>query len=136
MLINRDPSTAQVRQFARLWLPLFGLVMAGLQWSRGAAPAVVLSIAGTAAALSVVCWLSPGFARRLFVGLVLVTAPIGWVVGTALMALIYYLVLTPVALFRRWRGVDLLHLRRDAGAASYWHARPERTGVERHFSQF
>jgi hypothetical protein len=42
------------------------------------------------------------------------------IVSPIVMGLLFYLVITPFALFIRLTGKDLLHLRRDPEAASYW----------------
>lgn len=45
---------------------------------------------------------------------------VGQVVGRVLLALVFGIVLTPLALVMRWMGHDGLGLRRDPGRASYW----------------
>ena len=42
------------------------------------------------------------------------------IVGPAVTSLMFFLVFTPFALILRMAGKDLLRLRRDPGAASYW----------------
>jgi predicted membrane metal-binding protein len=42
------------------------------------------------------------------------------IVSPLVMGLLFYLIITPFALFMRLTGKDLLHLRRDPEAASYW----------------
>ena len=42
------------------------------------------------------------------------------IVSPIVMGLLFYLIITPFALFMRLTGKDLLHLRRDPEAASYW----------------
>jgi hypothetical protein len=50
---------------------------------------------------------------------------------------IFFLVITPIALVMRWSGRDLLLLKPDAGAASYWISRvppgPEPETMKRQF---
>ena len=46
--------------------------------------------------------------------------PIGWVVSHALMAAIYYLVITPMAVAMRLLGRDPLDRRFDRDATTYW----------------
>jgi hypothetical protein len=55
--------------------------------------------------------------------LVLVTFPIGLIVFPLLIGLIYYGMFTPMGLFFRLIGRDVLHLRPDPAARSYWHER-------------
>jgi predicted membrane metal-binding protein len=47
------------------------------------------------------------------------------VVSPVVTALIFFLVVTPMAVLARWSGKDFLRLRFDAGAESYWiHRQP------------
>lgn len=68
--------------------------------------------------------------RWLFVLLMVLALPIGFVLSHVLMALIYYLVFTPMGLLFRLFGRDALHRRPDPRAASYWHVRgAQRSGA-------
>jgi predicted membrane metal-binding protein len=42
------------------------------------------------------------------------------IVSPVVMGLLFYLVITPIALFMRAKGKDILHLKYDAKARSYW----------------
>ncbi|QQS11341.1 MAG: hypothetical protein IPK81_17390 [Rhodospirillales bacterium] len=48
---------------------------------------------------------------------------IGRVMNPIILGIMFYGVMTPIGLFMRWRGADLLRLKRDPAAASYWIAR-------------
>jgi hypothetical protein len=50
---------------------------------------------------------------------------LGRVVNPVITGILFYLVFTPLAMILRWRGKDLLHLRFDPDAKSYWMARHE-----------
>jgi hypothetical protein len=71
--------------------------------------------------------------RYLFVGLTLVALPIGFVVSHLLMALIYYLVITPIGLVFRLTGRDVLGRRPDRQSRSFWR---DRTADRRPASYF
>jgi hypothetical protein len=62
--------------------------------------------------------------------------PIGWTMSHLLLAVTYFGVLTPVALFFRLVGRDALCRRFDRAASSYWTARPLPPDVDRYFKQF
>jgi hypothetical protein len=73
--------------------------------------------------------LGPGFAplRPWVYRLLLVVAfPLGFVVSWLLLALVYYLLFTPVALWFKLIGRDKMQRRPDPAAATYWRERPER----------
>lgn len=133
-LIDLDPRPPQVRQFARLWLPLFGVVAAAWLLRRGYSPAAAGTAAAVVAGLTIAAVARETFARRLFITLLTLTAPIGWAVSLVLLAAIYFLLLTPLAMVRRRSG-DLLRLRRVA-TASYWEPRATDLRPDQHFRQF
>jgi hypothetical protein len=60
----------------------------------------------------------------LYVVLTLVAFPIGFVLSHVLIAVIYYLVITPIGLLFRLVGRDAMLRRPDPSLPSYWHARP------------
>lgn len=62
-------------------------------------------------------------------------APIGWTVSVGLLALVYYLVITPIGLLRRLGGGDTLE-RRFEDVASYWTGRELKHDRRREYRQF
>jgi multisubunit Na+/H+ antiporter MnhG subunit len=56
----------------------------------------------------------PGI-RLVFVGLILMTFPIGWVVSHLLLGLIFYGVVTPIGLILKASGHDPLQLKKPSG---------------------
>ncbi|MFN3243077.1 MAG: SxtJ family membrane protein [Planctomycetota bacterium] len=61
--------------------------------------------------------------RALFLGLSILFVPIGFVISHVLIALVYYLVLTPIALVFRLMGRDVIGKKLDPNTKSYWHER-------------
>lgn len=62
--------------------------------------------------------------------------PIGWLISHALLAVIYYGVITPIGLaLRLWNG-DLLNQKRNLLATTYWVPCSQGKGVRRYFQQF
>ena len=126
---NLRPDARVLRQFAIfavVGLPLLaGLILrlcGAFSWSH---PAL-----WTAAAVGVVqCGLY--FARVeaptrwLFVVLTVAAMPIGFALSHVLMAVVYYLVITPIGLVFRVMGRDVLGRRPARERASFWHDRGE-----------
>ena len=133
--INRDPSRRQLNQFGFVWLgfvSVFGVVawlkFDNLQLAAGLwIAAVVVPVAG---------WLAPAFMRLVFVGMSMLAWPIGFVVSHVVLALVYYLVLTPIGLAMRLIGYDPMSRRTVADAASRWVERGPRRDAESYFRQF
>jgi hypothetical protein len=112
------PDERQLRQFA--WVSLVGFpVLGALLWrAHGTAlPATVLS------AFGVLVWLvgllEPKRIRIVYVTLLAISVPIGWVVSNLLLRVVFYGVVTPLALVFRLTGRDALSLRRPQ-APSHW----------------
>jgi len=79
---------------------------------------------------------SPKSTRMIYLGLILITLPIGWVVSFILLAAFYFLLLVPVGLIFRLAGRDPLCRKFDSAAKSYWAARRPPDSIDRYFHQF
>ena len=120
--INHRPAPRQLLVFALAWA-VFASALGWAQWAKGRATfaggcwvlAVAVPLVGAA-------W-REGL-RRLYVGLSYATYPIGFVVSSAVLVVIYYAVLTPLGLILRVGGHDPLQKNPGARADSYWQPRP------------
>lgn len=123
--LDLKPSDTQLRQFG--WIALVGFPVMGLllTQTRLGAPLWVLWVLlglGGALGLCALLKLTPPI-KPVYVVMMLVSFPIGVVLSTVLLALIYYLLFTPVGLLFKLLGRDPLHRKIDRAAASYWHVR-------------
>ena len=128
------PTPRMLRQFSGAWLVFF----AGLAGHRALVrhhPSAAL-ILGIVALLGLIGLARPAWMRWPFVAAMVVTFPVGWVVSQLVLILMFLLVITPVALFLRLRGRDLLQLKRPPENVSLWKQRPERTEPGRYLKQF
>jgi hypothetical protein len=133
---NRDPSNRQIRQFAMLWLPGFCFLLSGWAMYRfGSWPAAIgLAVCGLASiALGIV---RPRWMRLVMLGWMGAAYPIGWIVSHALIAVVYYLVVTPLGLAIRLAGRDPLERRFDRQASTYWTPRKPPADPGQYFRQF
>jgi len=89
--------------------------------------------AGAAAVLAVA---APAALRPVYLALNVITYPIGWVTSLLVLAILYYLVVTPVGLVMRLTGRDVLGRSRDPSAPSYWVARKPPGPLARYFRSF
>jgi hypothetical protein len=118
--IDWNPSRRTLRQFSGIWLPLFAVVL-GLSVARlSGAWTASLAIWGVTATIGLMGIVWPPLARPVFIGLVLLTLPIGWVVSHVLLALILFLVVTPIGVVLRLLGHDPLQLRDDPRRTTMW----------------
>ena len=132
---NRDPSPQTLRWFGVLFAVFCGLVGGLLAWRFDALGAArIVWIVGLAVAA--VYYLVPPIRKALVVGWTALFFPVGWVLSHVLLAAIYYLVLTPIALVMRLFGRDPLHRRFDPTADTYWVAYRGDRSLKRYFRQF
>lgn len=132
--INKNPQAKELSQFGVIWLPallilimvLFTFRLENRLWTIG------LSIlAGISMALGV---LQPIALKQVFVGLQYVTWPIGFVVSYVLLAVVFYLLITPVGFLMRLFGYDPVDYRMRVG--SMWHVRQPVIEQGSYFRQF
>ncbi len=81
-------------------------------------------------------WLAPRAVRPLYVGLLLITAPIGFVLSYVIMGVLFYLLITPLALVLRLVGYDPLKRKFERQAETYWVEVEQRASKESYFRQF
>jgi len=134
--INTNPTRKQLNQFGFVWLgflTLFGVIA----WLKLDAPTLAKVLWVLAVVVPVVGWLAPAFMRLVFVGMSYLAWPIGFVVSHVVLALVYYLVFTPIGLVMRLIGYDPMRRRFDPEAVTYWIARdPKASDAKRYFRQF
>lgn len=123
--IDFNPPTKQLQQFA--WIALVGFPLAGFLIARSFD--LTPSLPWVLGAVGVVTWalglIQPRWILPIFVGLMAIAAPIGFVLSWALMGIVYFGLFTPVGLLFRLIGRDRLHKYPDPAATSYWHHRGE-----------
>tara|TARA_R110002096_G_scaffold44524_5_gene119741 strand:+ start:6019 stop:6438 length:420 start_codon:yes stop_codon:yes gene_type:complete len=134
--INKDPTRSQLRSFALIWFPAFCALVGFLLFRKvGTTPAY--AVWGTGAVLSVIGLLVPAFMRLIFVGLMYITFPLGFVVAHILLAAIYFSVLTPIGLLTRLTSYDPMGRgKNNTNSQTYWVTREERPPRKSYFRQF
>ena len=135
MTLDLHPDARAVRGFARLWFPLF-VVVAGsvVRWRLGA-PTAAAVVWGVGALVAAAALASPRLARAVFVALTVATYPIAVVTSTIVLLVMFFLVVTPLGAWLRWRGHDPLRLRARA-AASHWQHHEQDDDPRRAVRQF
>jgi hypothetical protein len=133
--VDWNPPPRQLRQFAVLFLIFIGGFGTALYFKGK--PLIVSEILWNLALLvGVVGLLFPRLVRPVYVVMMAVALPIGMVVSTVLMVVIFYLVLTPIGVVARILGYDPMRRRPQPEQATFWIARPRTQDVRRYFRQF
>jgi len=113
--IQWNPDRKQLRQFAGIWFPAFcALVGWSIARKTGHWHEVEIGWA-TAGIISIAGLVFPPLIRPIFVGLILLTYPIGWVVSHVLLGLIFYGIVTPIGIILRVTGHDPLQINAPLG---------------------
>jgi uncharacterized membrane protein len=134
--INWNPADKDLRNFGRIAITASVLAGMLLYITNSLALGWCVIIVG----IGLVCFLSSilsvTLTRWIYLGLTLLTFPVGIAVSTVLLALFYYLLLTPVGLIFRLMRRDSLRRRFEPEAGSYWIERKLPDKLNRYFNQF
>ena len=113
--VQWNPERKQLRQFAAIWFPAFCALVGwtvGKKTGHWAGVEFAWVVCGGTALAG---FMHPPLIRPVFVGLILVSFPIGWVVSHILLGAIFYGLLTPIGLILRLTGHDPLALKPPTG---------------------
>ena len=137
-LIPRDVSANQVKWGAILWgdaLILFGAWLAWDRLSDGAPQVGTLPYVLAAIGL-LLRWLMliPPLGKRIYIGILMLVAPVAFILSTILMTVFFYAMVTPMGFCLRLSGKDFLQLRRSNPPG--WKPHPDRRDRRRYYRLF
>ena len=142
--IDWRPDDRTLRQFGLIALVGFGF-LAALAWfellifSFGlgeARPVVAGAFAGLAGVSALFSAIAPRANLPIYLGLTVLSYPIGFVLSYLIMGFLFFVMITPVGLFFRLMGHDRLHRRFEPEAETYWVSPRPRRGKESYFRPF
>ena len=134
--VNLKPDVRLLRQFGGL----SASICAGTALWQAVAyhrtlPAILLSVA--AVALALLALLRPNWLRVVFVASIVATFPIGWMISNMVLFLLYFGLITPLAIVFRLSGRDLLKLRTPRECEpTFWSVRTSGLNKRSYFKQF
>ncbi len=129
------PSAKVLRQFAAAWLVFFLALGAYQYLGRDRIP-LGLALMGMALVIGLLGLIRPQAVRWLFVGWMVAAFPIGWLISLLMLLLMFYGLITPVALLFRLRGRDLLGRKRPVAGATFWLPKHTPQDVRSYFRQY
>ncbi|MFO1094900.1 MAG: carbamoyltransferase [Planctomycetaceae bacterium] len=133
--LNETATPRQLRVFGMGLLVLTGLLLlVAVRSSTWTMP--WWTLAGATAVTAAVFGALPAARQSIYRIYSLAAYPVSWAVSLCALSVIYYLVLTPIALCRRLCGHDVLQLRADRSAATWWRERRTTVDRERYLRQF
>ncbi len=134
--LKTDPSRRDLVLFGCVWAPLFCGVLGVAVWDAGDGNSTAFAMWGVGAVVAFIGALRPRWIRPLFISGIYLTAPIGWVVTHAILAFLFYGVVTPIGLVLRLTGREPLKRRFEPQSDTYWVAANRDRDVEGYFRQF
>lgn len=124
-----------LRQFQIGWVFVFGS-LAVYHACVQRHPMLAAGLGGAAVGGAVVGWLAPAVFRRVYLVSMLLTRPLGWVVSQAALVLMFFAVLTPLALAFRVFRRDRLRLTKPRHVSSFWRDRNGPPDLRRYFRSY
>ena len=128
---HSNPSDRQLKQFGAVCVIALPLIV--WLWSRNTSAAAWA--AGIGAVLCVAGLVSPKLLKPVFIGLSVVTIPIGLVVGELAMLLIWFGLFLPMAVLFRILGRDALQRRSAGESETFWQKRHPPSDVGKYYQQ-
>ncbi len=132
--INLHPDRRVLRQFGVVGFLIIAIL--AVHQYRAGRHALGLGLAMGGLLLGIAALARPVLLRWLFVGWMKAAYPLNWLVSELILALMFYGVLTPLALFFRLVGRDSLDLKAARGRASFWVRKPPVTDAHRYLRQY
>lgn len=132
--LNRNPPDRELRQFAVIFF-LFCVVVALIAYSADSAnvAATVLAIGVLTGAIG---YMRVAFVRPIYLGWMYAAYPIGWVVSHTVLAIVFYLLVTPVGWLMRRLRYDPLERQFHPSAKTYWTPIQAQVDKTSYFRQF
>jgi hypothetical protein len=122
-----------LRQFAGLWLIVFGSMAAWRAW-HGIVDLRTETLAAVAILVGGAGLIRPAAVRWIYSGWMIAAFPIGWTVSRLALAAVFYGVFTPIGVAFRLAGRDALRLRR-LETRSYWTPKAKAANAGAYFRQ-
>lgn len=140
-----DPDRRTLRQFGFIGCAAFGLLAAWVGWQHSllfirlsphTASWWVAGLASCSLIHGALAIGAPQALRPIFVGMTLLTMPIGAVVSTGVLIALYFGVLMPAGWLLRAMGRDPLRRRSDPRSSSCWQERTTTSDPRRYYRQY
>jgi len=133
--IQFKPAKKVLRQFAAAWLVIV-LAWAVYFWFARGQQKVGWVLGALAVIVGGLGFMAPRAIRWVYLGCMIVAFPIGWVVSQIMLAMLFYCVVTPVAVFFRLRRRDLLRGAPPEECATFWTPKTLPEELRRYFRQY
>lgn len=134
--INWNPDTRLLRDFGRIAVIAMTCLAALLYFVKGISLTSAVIIFAAGIIIFVISLISQKLTRIIYLILTLAGYPIGLAVNFIVMAVFFFLVITPISIFFKVIGRDPLSRKFKRHDESYWLSRSKEDQVDRYFRQF
>ena len=134
--IDWNPKSKQLQSFGKIAIVASIVIALLLYLLKGIAVQWVLIVFCFGFIIFIISLISLKLTKLIYLGMILATLPIGFVVSLILLSVFYFLLLAPLGLIFRLIGRDPLCRKLDPNAKSYWLSRQTPKGPEQYFHQF
>jgi hypothetical protein len=134
--INWNPEKKQLRSFGLIALIATAIISLILYFVKDVSIYPAAAVFTIGFIIFIISRLSLRLTKLIYLTLTVVTIPIGFVVSFIVLAIFYFLLITPVAFIFRLVGRDLLHRKFEQDMNSYWVAHNQTEDFDRYFHQF
>ena len=117
--LDRKPTTADLRWFGAVVALFFG-ILGAIAWLRFDRPVAGWILCAVGSGVAVVYYLVRPLRIPMFLGWTRLFFPLGWVVSHLALAVLYFVIVTPIALALRGVRKDRLARAFDRDAVTYW----------------
>ena len=134
--VNWQPGTKDLRSFGTIAIIATAIIAVLLHLMKGLPLAWCISIIAVGIVIFISSRVSVKLTKGIYISFTLLTLPIGMAVSFLSMGAFYYLVLTPVGLFFRLTGRDVLNRKFEPNSNTYWIKRSRKEDLNHYFRQF
>ena len=134
--LNLKPSEKQLRDFGDIALCMCNIVGLLLMWIADLPLKAFIVVCICGIAVYLLSRISLRLIRPVYIGLIVLTFPIGWIISHAVMAIFFYIVIGSVGLIFKLIKRDPLQRTFDPQAASYWIPYKHNRTLKHYFHQF
>jgi hypothetical protein len=132
---NWQPTSKQLRQFAVLQVVFVVCLSLWLALMHGM-PRLAAGLAAASVGLGAAGYVWTPLMRVVYVAWMAIVFPIGWLVSHVLLAIVFYLVFTPIGIIMKLCRYDPMRRKFDREADSYWQPREQDEDTSRYFKQY
>jgi hypothetical protein len=133
--ISFNPRPRVLRQFASACL-IFCVALGMNRYLRHGQHQAGLALAAIGIVIGGLGAVKPAAVRWPFVVCTLLAFPIGWLISNLVLALMFYGIITPLALLFRIKGRDLLCRKRPADRPGFWTTKQTSRDMRSYFRQY